>query len=180
MTLPGSDLESVQLFIYWLCKHDLPDMTKEEDSHTNGTPERRDCITKNQEILVRLWCFGDRFLVPRLQNVAMKNLIHRLRGAYVRAEIVDLALRLTLEKSPLRNAITRHFLHNQPANGHANAYGGLQYDQADFERFGSTPGLMTQFLRVISKSVRKRLPCTCEKECYRINEVDEKKFMVAE
>ena len=163
-----------------MAKRDLPDMIKERDTYGEGTPEERDSITKDQEILVRLWCFADRFLIRRLQNVAMKHLLQRLRSSYIRAEVLDLAFRLTSENAPLRTVTTRNFLHNKPSCAQTNAYGGLRYEKADISHLRSTPGLLPEIITLISKLGCQKLPCTCGETCYRINENEEIKFIVAE
>ena len=180
LTLPGCDLQSVQLFIYWLCKHDIPDLIAEANTTIPKSPERRDFITSCQEALVRLWCFADCFLIPRLQNVAMKQVLYLLRTYYIRAEVLDLAFRLTSENAPLRTVVTRNFLYNKPSSSQTNAYGGLLYEKADIRHLGSTPGLLPEIITLISKSVCQKLPCTCGKLCYFIEEAEDSKFMVTE
>lgn len=75
LTLPGADIESVRLFIFWLCKHDLPDTAKEMDTHALGSKIWTDFVAQEQESLIRLWCFADQFILPKLQNVTMKRFL---------------------------------------------------------------------------------------------------------
>jgi hypothetical protein len=102
LTLPDSNLESVQLFIYWTCKHELPDAVQESNGYAEGSQELKDFVAQKQESLVRLWCFADRFLITKLQDVAMTQILSFVRIYYVPADVVDLALRLTSGESKLR------------------------------------------------------------------------------
>jgi hypothetical protein len=180
LTLPESNLDTVRLSIYWLSKHTLPNFKKEVDSFPFRSQEMQNSATEKQESLVRLWCFADRFLIPTLQNAAMKQILNLLRRYYVRAEIVDLAFRLSSHDSALRPAVLRSFLHHWHSGSPINAYGGLKYEQADIDRLGETLGIMPIFLELINKSAYGKFPCTCGSECYRAQTDQDVEFMVAD
>ena len=66
----GTDSETVEKFIYWLLttKHPFP--------HVDSDPSAAVCQDR-ASAAVKLWIFGDTYLLPRLQNIAM----HVLRDA---------------------------------------------------------------------------------------------------
>ena len=110
----------------------------------------------------------------------MKKLLHMLRAYYVRAEVVDIAFRLSSPGSLLRPAILRQFLLNRHPEYPKNDYGGLKYEESDIDRLEETPGMMPQFLQLVSKAACGKFPCTCGAECYDIELHEDVNFMVAE
>ena len=155
-------------------------MVNEWRNHAPGTETDKNAITDTQDTLVRLWCFADRFLIPQLQNAAMRPLLTLVRISYVRTAVASLAFRSTPHNSPLRTVIARRLLYDlHPANA-LNNYGEQIYEEADMDQLGSTPGFMAKCLTSISETKCKTLPCSCESDCYRLHEREDDKFMVAE
>ena len=143
-------------------------MCEEADSYTTGSQEMHAVVLEKQTALVRLWCFGDRFFVPKLQNEAMVQLLRLLDHYYIRTEVVDLAFRSTSEASILRVLLMRSFLYNygRPRSDH----GTLKYGKENLRHLENTPGLMPLFLELLSDAVCNEFPCRCEESCYGIEQ----------
>jgi hypothetical protein len=55
LTLPGTDVEAVRLFIYWLTLRKLPDFATKATSLLIGSEERRSLEGDKQSALINLW-----------------------------------------------------------------------------------------------------------------------------
>lgn len=186
LALPESTLQSVQLFIYWLCKQEVPSAAKDIETLPQDSQDRKDFVTKQQETLVRLWCFAERFMIHKLQNAAIKRMLELLRTNYIRAEILDLAFRLTSTGSMLRVVTLRSFMHHRTPELSPKAFAGLKYEKSDIDHLEETPGLMPQLLELMAKARCKRFPCICTLRtpsvatCYVMNGGEDHLYMMPE
>lgn len=161
--------------------HELPDIVDQQASYTFGSIVLKAFNTEEQIKLVRLWCFGERFFIPKLQNAAMESLLHLLRNSYIRAETIMLSIQLTPDSSLLRKAVVREFVGHSDPNSPNNNYGGHKYENAEKEQLDRTPGLLHQSLVTIASSRCRSFPCICDGgDCYYISDYETKNYMLTE
>ena len=175
---PDCHLNTLHLFLYWLCNHELPGVRKLTEALPAGTEEKRSYATNQQLRLIRLWTFANRFLIRKLQNASMKVLLDWFANeAFVRAEAVALAGNLTSADSLLTNAVLGSFLLNY---GTQSTHGQPKYNDDDMSLIGSTPGAMAKCFGRVSGLRCGKLRCTCHTSCYYIAESEFWKYMVPE
>ena len=180
LRLPECDADTLETFIFWLYKRELPDFATEVDALPYATQERKDAMTNAQLQLVRLWSFADEYLMPKLQNAAMARLLDLLPDAYARTETITLAFNSTTETSPLRQALVLSFLRSQHPSNHLNAYGEKRHDADAMNVLGATPGFLSACLAAIHGSKCGKLECSCPKSCYWTRKSAYRDFMVPE
>ena len=174
LTLPDCDIDTVQMFLYWLCNLEVPNSREMVYEHARGSETRREVVSQQQLQLIRLWCFGDRFLIPRLQNAAVRDLVDLLDISYIRAAAMALVFNTTHETSPLRALAVHSFLVYYPT---INAYGEQTYSEDALNMMGGTPGVLAKCFEFVATSKCGRLKCECSPCCYKIVEID---YMVPE
>lgn len=136
LRLPGCDEQTFRLFLYHLAKNKLPDYiydTKEEPSKEQIVASRAEFQTG----LVKLWTFGDAYLMPELQIAAMKHLIDHVRYEYFTVEAVETAF-AAAKDGVLRDLFIRQMI--QDIEGLEGNYDG------DMTRFGAVPGFFQAFM----------------------------------
>jgi len=173
LTLPGCDVGTFELLLYWMGLRTLPDITGTISQLNRGSPERYKLATEQQLRLVRLWILADTIFIPRLQNAAMHSL--RSLAAYARPESVEIIFSNTTENSPLRRWAIDHILCEWKRAGD---YGQLKYGPQEFEIIGKVPGLMLHCLTVIADSGCGRLACHCNPPYYSCEPIE--KYFVPE
>jgi hypothetical protein len=138
LTLPGCSVETCQLFLYWLAKSALPDFkvacvaAREEDEQS-----AQQASNEAQLGLVRLWYFGEAYLMPALQNAAMRALLKILEISWPYACAVREVFLTSVKGSHLRwvfaGEITRRLNEKNT------------YEESDLDEFASIPGFLTVF-----------------------------------
>lgn len=76
LELESCNQDIFDIFLNWL----IADVTKDEsgESSNNGHFTRILEVHRSSSYLeIQTWCFADRYLMPRLQNVIMSSLLHR-------------------------------------------------------------------------------------------------------
>ena len=166
LRLPGCDADTFRLFLYWLCHGRLPEDMK--DKGPPGDHEERDMFCRRrQELFIRLWCFADAYLLPKIQNEAMRAFLDHLRSSRVRIESVRLAFELASEHSPLHSAVMNELIYD---------CGRLAYNVEDMDYLGTIAGLM---YKVVAK-LRASLDGTEESEWKGTSKNDIGEYMVPE
>jgi hypothetical protein len=113
-----------------------------KESKQEYTPE----LAKLQAHFVRLWCFGDAFLMPKLQNEAMKALLSCLNHSRVSVEALRLTFANTAADSTLRKAINDEFLYDYVASVEGSGCRGM-YTEDMISEMASIPGLMSNLTK---------------------------------
>ena len=158
LRLPGCGPDTLELFLYWLYHKQLPD--------SMGTGESTTTVNAIHELqlqLARAWCFGNAYLLPKLQNQAMLRLIeimhrYRLSLGTIRYVFVNSPDEGHLRTVAAREAVVRHDC------------GGYTSDELD--ELGRIAGFFERFLQEqrdwrigtweCSPSCRARGDCECE------------------
>lgn len=178
LKLPDCHVDTFQLFLYWLCNYQLPDVREFSESLPAGSEEKNSYITTQQLQLVRLWSFAERFLLPKLQNETMRTLlIWTAKTTYIRAEAIALACKITSSDSFLTALAVKDFLRHY---GYESDYGRQTYNEADINSLGATSGVMAKCLSMVSSSKCGMLKCSCSPSCYRIKPASFATFMVSD
>ena len=180
LKLPGCDEHTFRLFLYWLCNHKFPDPYKDAVTLTHGSEEKKAYITTQQLLLVKLWVFGDAYLLPRLQNDTMRRLLQLLQDTYIRAEAVQLAFTAAPFASKIREVAIAELVHSY---GKHDQYGGLRYDDDDISLLAATPGLMQSMLQTLTTLDCCRVCANdgcAKKPAAAVGRVEERQYMVSE
>jgi hypothetical protein len=142
ITLPDCDEETCQYFIYWLAYRKLPSSLANEDSpmDADGDDTGSD-DTLNSCRLVKIWVFGDKYVMPQLQNATMTLLISNVRKNSLRVETTRLAFEMLPD-----SLVTKLLLEQQAYN-----YKASPLDPDSFEHLSDCPGLMYDFCHWVRK-----------------------------
>lgn len=100
LRLPGCDTTTLHLFLNWLCNRTLSTLCDELYELTDGdveddSQEVRQAASKLQVILVKLWVFGEAYLMPKLQNETMECFLDLLQNGFISTDAVHVAFELT-------------------------------------------------------------------------------------
>lgn len=180
MRLPGCDIETLHLFMYWLYKHDLPDVVTIVDELPSRTTETKARVTELQLKLVRLWTFADKYLMPKLQNATMIQLLEIFSIAYCRAETASLAFNSSTQGAKIRTAVLHAVLYHQRPDRQTNAYNEQKYNEDAMNVLGATPGFLSAYHLAIRNSSCGMLACHCKRSCYSTSQRVHKDFLVPE
>lgn len=94
-----------KLFLYWLCKRELPDWRLSLAKEAREPDEYY--VNRYQHALVRTWAFGEAYLLPKLQNKAMARLLAALGAFKPDVDTVKEVYENTAATSVLRQVITK-------------------------------------------------------------------------
>lgn len=156
LRLPGCDEQTFNLFLYYTTKNALPDFKTlcadvcKSNPGWDGAHARR---SELQCALVRLWTFGDAYLIPKLQNLAMKELINLLDICTVSSEAVNLAFETAAMDSPSRRVFVKECVQDYE-----------ELSVQDMDMLGALPGFFLRFteqiLRCPGKGCKHWPKCT--------------------
>ncbi|KAK4501713.1 hypothetical protein PRZ48_007522 [Zasmidium cellare] len=143
LRLPGCDEETFRFFLYYMTTNTLPDFGAEfqafyKSEHT--VEETAAMRVQFQVALVRIWCFGDIYLMPKLQNAAVDRLLDLLKQVCIAPDAVRLAFSINVD-GPLCK------LFAQEAAFDYNGTTGFK--KASMDRLGAIPGFICQFTDAI-------------------------------
>lgn len=149
LCLPGCDEPTLRLFIGFMACNALPDFVKKAvDDKTLPTNQRVGKSRKVQTLLINLWSFADRHLIPRLQNLAMKALLKvllrcpRVSGTSIGPEIMQLAFEITGKGSIMCQMLVMEFLHDyKEGTVHVSVH----------DQFGDIPGFFASFVHALEQ-----------------------------
>lgn len=99
LSLPGCDAKIFSIFLYWMCNRELPNL--------NGPSEKDDrffdSMFRWQKLLIRLWVFGDAYLIPALCQDSIDYILRILhQDAGTTFDLVQFAYETTPEGSMIR------------------------------------------------------------------------------
>ncbi|KAK5164538.1 uncharacterized protein LTR77_009744 [Saxophila tyrrhenica] len=148
------DKDTFALFLYWVCHKGLPlDMDVEDEHYTVETlpdgQERQWTESASQRRLINLWCFGDKYLIPHLQNQAMESLIMTFQYRAAAVDAVQLAWENTTETSKLREVIVDSMV------GSYQEVNDNEYKQHEIDYLEQIPGVMRVLAAALSALLRK-------------------------
>ncbi len=126
-TIEDVDEGVFKLFIQWLYRQKFgyyltqaeADLLRQPESHTDEQLKTvKDKIEKRQELLVRLWVLGDRFSIPRLQNLVVDDLenIRFTWNTTVPLRLLEEVYENTVEESRIRKFLRLHIKSFLPEN----------------------------------------------------------------
>lgn len=143
LRLPGCKKATFSLFLYWLCHRSLPENLTTELESEAEIPEGSDkwwTPSYNQQQLISLWGFGDIYLMPSLQNEAMRMLVKNVSTFRIGVEAVKLAAELWVEDSPQRNFVMERV---------AGEYSDWGLHDHEIDYLGAIPGVMKDMLTIL-------------------------------
>lgn len=137
LRLPGCEEETFQLVLYWISHRRFPNFVLPV-ARLGRTSETDDTFVRNLQVLcVKTWLFGDAYLMPKLQNEAMRGLTQIFtRHYYVQIEAIRLAFEGTASGTVLRAAILR------------NLNSDCKKISENKEVLGGIPGLFADFIEL--------------------------------
>ena len=159
ITLPGCDLDTARVFIYWLKEHKLPDFAQVvhdqltwdfggegqgvKSEYESGT----DAVEQTCIQLVHVWMLGDQLLMPVLQNAAMEEILDVLR---IHNDVGAVGMELESLKqaycsAPAHSCLSKLFV----AQAIFQRYYCDCLDDADIEGLMTLPGFCKEFLAAI-------------------------------
>lgn len=146
LRLPDCDADTLRLFTGYLTRRTLPSFNEiyaGKGSHEEKTEE----VVARQCMLVRLWAFGGKYFLPRMQNAAMVSLANSLCESYnvmkaIALEPVQLAFEITGRDSALCKMLAMEFLEDWEC-------GSLEPDTID--HFEVISGFFAVFLSAMAK-----------------------------
>lgn len=123
--------------MYWLCRRKLPEFSCKNDFDSAEDVLRQ--MNTIQTRLVCLWCFADQYLIPELQNNAMKSLLDFFKDYKVIPEAVVLAFEISSSSllicQAMADQLAEDWLQDKMLRGN-------RFDEAKMNKWGATPGLM--------------------------------------
>jgi len=148
LRLPGCNQETFEHFLYWACNNNLPNFEAEVDAEidaaTNDEEEVTAAVTarRYQLRLAKLWTFGDAYVLPKLQNVAMRALGSIFPFSKTAPEAIRHAFAESAEGSVLREALARET---------ASDYLCKRFLAEEVEMIGAVPSVFAAIMDVIVK-----------------------------
>lgn len=111
LKLPGCNKDTLELFLYYATNKTLPDFVM--PINAQAEMEEGLAISLGFELrLIRLWSFGDAFLVPKVQNEAMLRFLRiRMSCGGVHSSVVALAFEVAAPDSQLCQAMVAMTVH---------------------------------------------------------------------
>ena len=172
LKLPGCTKETFELFLFWICHRELPGLWEWLDKGDSAAKTYQQTAGRAQTAFVRLWCFADAYLMPKLQNAAMILLLECLENSRTNAGAAKLALELTSSGSPVRDAVMDELVsdYTRGPKGERDD----RYSEEEMDTLGATPGFMSELTtRLFSVGV-ERYSGVCGRESghYMVNEED--------
>ncbi|KAK4539182.1 hypothetical protein LTR36_001182 [Oleoguttula mirabilis] len=107
LRFPGVREEVVQAFVAWLFQYSLPLNDLVEAAEEEDIEDDDEWVQEEMRLVVRLWAFGEQYMLPRLQNAAMRELYKRVRYVYPDIDIIKEAYECSPPKSTLRKLMMR-------------------------------------------------------------------------
>lgn len=159
--MPGCNIETLQLFIYWLKVHDLPSSGIALEKFPRGSQKRHDFVTAHQLRLIRVWTFAAYALISRLQNSAVSALL--ALNSYARAESIYLIFTTTMESSPLRKWALRTFMSGHPEPGNCST---PRLTLENLNHINTAPGWMSSCFKAAAESRCGSMWCACQPGCF--------------
>ena len=104
LSFTGHDSDTIKLFLFWLYQGELPDFKRKVKAHPRNTRNEKslqEMVANYEILLIRWWGLGDAYLMPKLQNAAVKSTL-QLTSNHTSVGPVREAYRLTQKGSPLR------------------------------------------------------------------------------
>ncbi|KAK4539369.1 hypothetical protein LTR36_010999 [Oleoguttula mirabilis] len=139
LRLPGCDQETFEVVLYWITSKTLPDFAAELDNEDTTFDARHEMSSVRQTLLVRTWAFGDAYLMPKLQNMAMRSLLAVFKHNRAHPEALREAFATTGAESTIRKAC----IMEAASDIYEEAYTNEEKD-----RLGATPGFLSALLDV--------------------------------
>jgi hypothetical protein len=134
LKLPGCDTDTFELFLYWLHNKGLP---SEFDKVPPGL--RSTELLERRKLMVQLWGFGNAYLMPKIQNVAMNTYLNLLSEHRVSLEEVSLVAELAPQGSPLWVVTMDELAHDHDSL--------LDDGEEIVDHFANNPGAMVELIK---------------------------------
>lgn len=138
--LPGTDLETTKLLVWWLCRKSLPSFGDDiEAMYAQGMHATYADVEARLMPLVKLWVLGDQLIMPGLQNDVMKGLLEVLHHGSMSCDMFEKCY-ITASSSPhLRDLIIVEARYEYFSHG--------TIGDSDLDVLGKIPGFMADFVK---------------------------------
>ncbi|SMY26662.1 unnamed protein product [Zymoseptoria tritici ST99CH_1A5] len=147
LRLPGCDEDTFKLFIGYLANNRLPDYTAAyEASMSPGDETATDKLhTSFQDQLINLWSLADAYLMPSLQNKAMRQFLQLTAGGTILAGTASLAYEKTADGSVMRQAVV-----GECVNDYATKTLAHCFNEVWFKRMGTVQSFFYDFSKTLA------------------------------
>lgn len=137
--LPGTDLQTTKLFVWWICRRSLPPIGKEFSEIADQCGSiGEEHVAGRLLPLFRLWLLGDQLIIPALQNKAMATLLSLLRWANVSCADIEECYRMASSSPQLKSVVIVEARYEYFERG--------ALEGADLDVLGRIPGFMADFV----------------------------------
>ncbi|KAH9831054.1 hypothetical protein Tdes44962_MAKER02131 [Teratosphaeria destructans] len=163
LTFPDFDEKILEGFVYWLAAGHLPRHDEFLSEARNVDPDKlAEYLLDWELLLIRLWIFGDQYMIPKLQNCAMSPLLNAMMHRPLAPRAVREIFERTANDAPLRRAAV------------TNITGDLTcgwYHADDVEELSQIPGLLVAAMEE-NRQCRGGLlyGCRCDILCGRVDQ----------
>ena len=140
LRLPGCDVDTFEGFLYWLCHKDIPDDTGENVKDSDSY----------HQFLIRVWAFGDVYLMPLLQNEAMNHLLGAFDSNWPSPRAVKLAFELSSPGSIVREVLVEELADMYKRSGNDPD----EEVEPEMNKLGATAGFTLAFTNALMNALR--------------------------
>ena len=149
--LPGTDLETTKLFVYWLCRKDLPKFARDLDAHQQeDQPVDPEETLRRYIPLIHLWILGDKLIIPDLQNDAMEEMLKVTERVGVPYKVFQEGLLAAPSNSKLQELLIAEA---RLEYFHGDGLGGK------LDELAKMPGFMADFVRTMGEEGSTKSAC---------------------
>lgn len=162
LRLPGTNIETVKNFLFWLYKKRSP------FSRALAKKDDVDAIEAQHMAAIHLWAFGDKHFIPEVQDLAFASLDRSMDddGVWPSIAVIKLGYTVSTAGSPLRRLLSqvsikglrahqaspskkvrrRHQRHSSTTSTISKP-SSEGYTVTEFEQIDDTPGLLIDILK---------------------------------
>ncbi|KAK4501712.1 hypothetical protein PRZ48_007521 [Zasmidium cellare] len=172
LRLPGCDTPTLQLFLLWLYKRALPDFGEYQATLLERLGVESEIVMKSsidlQTKLVKLWSFGEMFLIPALQNDTTDALLDVVEADKLQPAAVALVYQ-TISSDMIKRMCAKEAL-----NGWRERF----YSEHELSLLGGIPGFMGEILD--SREECRWSNCLCDRgtPCCPSGKLDRGRYML--